>query len=359
MKICWFEYIWVVYLSVVCLILWYNHPEITALKTNAQATSSGMGKSLATSLPNLTMAAFKKPKNVARVNRQDICMGKRSCLLQRSFCVWSRFTFNEMRGGPQGRPPGVPSILGTSKTLQEGKRHNKAYLPQTREKWNLPCPHHPCFAKNPSHFSLCFGDKNITLGLRKASLLDTTRLCRDRGTVPITKNTTKRILAILSIAFGRHEEFLGIIHSVPQLMVPNPQLLDLGSQSGSHPGIPIIPQKIILSKKQYSPYVHQSEQSLCYNFVSYFTNMAKKSLEINMGWYHLFTNPDYCTIHRSHHATGLPMKQKRWGIFCRLGLLVLIGSSKALRTARLLRSVAVVLYFFRYKDVKQFKLQSW
>lgn len=181
-----------------------------------------------------------------------------------------------MRGGPQGRPPGVPSILGTSKTLQKGKRHNKAYLPQTREKWNLPCPHHPCFAKNPSHFSLCFGGKNITLGLRKASLLDTTRLCRDRGTVPITKNTTKGILAILSIAFGRHEEFLGIIHRVPQLIVPNPQLLDLGSQPGSHPGIPIIPKKIILSKKQYSPYVHQSEQSLCYNFVSYFTNMAKK-----------------------------------------------------------------------------------
>ncbi len=86
MKICWFEYIWVYlkifeYIWVVCLILWYNHPEITALKTNAQATSSGMGKSLATSLPNLTMAAFKKPKNVARVNRQDIGMGKRCCLL--------------------------------------------------------------------------------------------------------------------------------------------------------------------------------------------------------------------------------------------------------------------------------------
>lgn len=105
-------------------------------------------------------------------------------------------------------------------------------------------------AENSNHCSLCFGGKSITLGLRKASLFDTTRLCRDRGTVPITKNTTKGILAILSIAFGRHEEFLGIIHSVPQLIVPNPQLLDLGSQPGSHPGIPIIPQKNILSKNK-------------------------------------------------------------------------------------------------------------
>lgn len=138
-----------------------------------------------------------------------------------------------------------------------------------------PAPITHTIAENSNHCSLCFGGKSITLGLRKASLFDTTRLCRDRGTVPITKNTTKGILAVLSIAFGRHEEFLGIIHSVPQLIVPNPQLLDLGSQPGSHPGIPIIPQKNILSKNQYSPYGHQSEQSLCYNF----TNMAKEHLK--------------------------------------------------------------------------------
>jgi len=130
------------------------------------------------------------------------------------------------------------------------RKANDTTRPVFRDERNgiYPAPITHTIAENPNHCSLCFGGKNITLGLRKASLFDTTRLCRDRGTVPITKNTTKGILAILSIAFGRHKEFLGIIHSVPQLIVPNPQLLDLGSQPGSHPGIPIIPQKNILSK---------------------------------------------------------------------------------------------------------------
>lgn len=80
-----------------------------------------------------------------------------------------------MRGGPQGQPPGVPSILGTSKTLQVlGKRHNKACLPRQERNGIYPAPITRTITANPNHCSLCFGGQNITLGLRRASLLDTT-----------------------------------------------------------------------------------------------------------------------------------------------------------------------------------------
>ena len=130
-------------LSGVYLILRYNHPEITVLISPSNKLRDGE------ELGHVTA----QPDHVSVWQAQECGKGEATghpdCL-QRSFCGWSRFTFNEMRGGPQGQPPGVPSILGTSKTLQKGKRHNKACLPR-REKWNLSGPHHPyhCWELKP------------------------------------------------------------------------------------------------------------------------------------------------------------------------------------------------------------------
>ena len=253
-----------------------------------------MGKSLATSLPNLTMAAFSKPKNVARVRRQDIPMGK-PCCLQWSFCGWSRFTFNEMRGGPQGQPPGVPSILGTSKTLQKGKRHNKACLPR-REKWNLSGPHHPYHCGEPKPLLIVLRWQKHHFGAKKGfAIWYNPALQRSRNSTNHQKHDERYTCHSLHCFWSSQ----GISGHHPQCTS-----VDSSKSTASGFGIstrfpsryPYHSTKEHSIKKLiftiWSPVWAKSLLQLC----STLHQHGKRTPEINIGWYHLFINTNHCTI---------------------------------------------------------------